>query len=192
MREWNKGFSYDDKGTGNSFKVNFDVSVQVYDQSDPNSEPGFMTKHNPFNDDNFVEVTNNASRSHVWDGHTGTWRGQGGNNSSLANDDPAPHEFGHLLGLADRYTDAGGIEKGWGGNMMAEPTPYGSVQQKNIDALLSHVFGSESTKAYEDYNRRVEANKDNYRWSKVLGLPNIQNTVNPTYNTTINRRSFTW
>lgn len=192
MKAWNKGFSYHDEGTGGDFKVNFDVTVQVFDKDDPQSGPGFFEKHDPTNNDNFIEITDDDKRSEVDAGHLGHWRNHGRHGNSLADDDPATYEFGHILGLKDHYSDNNGAENGWEGNMMAEATPNGKVEQKNIDALLSHIFGSNTKNAFNDYKRRVEANKDNYRWSRTLGLPNIQNSLNPTFNTTINKRTLTW
>lgn len=85
-------------------------------------------------------------RSHVFAGDEGVWRGTG-----LAFSDPAPHEFGHLVGLDDRYygdlwafLGKSGPKPGWAGNIMAEPPGFGAVQQKNIDAILDN--------ALEDYS----------------------------------------
>jgi len=44
----------------------------------------------------------------------------------------------------------------------------------------------------DDYKKRVEENKDNYRWSGVLKLPNIQNPVNPIYKTSIDENNMKW
>jgi hypothetical protein len=52
----------------------------------------------------------------------------------------AGHEFGHVMGLPDRYVDVSGIGSvplpGWRGNIMGQ---YGgSVWQRDIDFLLGH------------------------------------------------------
>jgi hypothetical protein len=136
MKEWNQGFSYTDSKTGENYKVSFDVKVQVYDKENSQNKPGlFSDKNNPFSTANFIEVgatSNDVSRSYVNGGDEGKWRGYG--------TDPSSHEFGHLIGLDDHYSDSKGIESGWKGNIMAEPAGKGNVQQKNIDALASPLI----------------------------------------------------
>lgn len=80
-------------------------------------------------------------------GDEGEWRSQGRNGSNLSNDDPAPHEVGHLLGLKDRYSDKGGADKGWETNIMGD-SQKGSVEQKNIDGILKDAM-----KAYESWSK---------------------------------------
>lgn len=65
-------------------------------------------KNNPFNRDNYIELPENVrdNRSFVKNGDEGQWRGYGRSGQSLQQDNPAVHEFGHLMGLGDRYKDA--------------------------------------------------------------------------------------
>lgn len=65
----------------------------------------------------------------------------------MSADDPAPHEFGHLLGLKDRYKgvfesffSGDGPEPGWAGNIMGEPAGAGAVDQRNIDPILNRAL----------------------------------------------------
>ena len=76
---------------------------------------------------------------------TGVWRGNA--------PDPAPHEFGHLLGLADRYTDFIGPNPGWQGNIMAEGAMRGTVEQKNIDTIVSPFVKSHNSRWFPFINR---------------------------------------
>ncbi len=59
------------------------------------------------------------------------------------NDDPAPHEFGHLLGLKDKYfVDKNNVAHeydGYVGDIMATPYPNGNVQQKEINGILDQI-----------------------------------------------------
>jgi hypothetical protein len=103
----------------------------------------------PYSTDNFIEVTDSAeATSFVRGGDEGTWRGRGRNGVSLADDDPAPHEFGHLLGLQDRYDDLHGDRlrsnpneaKRWAGNIMREPAMAGRVEQRNINNAVGDAL----------------------------------------------------
>ncbi len=192
MGAWNTGATYTDKN-GQVYNVKFAVKVEIYNPSDPSESPGlFSGKNNPWNTDNYVQLNNDDKRSFVSGGDEGEWRTKGRGGSTLAADDPAPHEFGHLLGLADRYIESGGVQAGWGGNIMAEPAMMGKVEQKNIDAIMENVFTSDFYNFQADYNSRVDANKGNYSASQLLGVPYIHNTVNPTYETKIDNSSVNW
>lgn len=50
----------------------------------------------------------------------------------------AAHEFGHFLGLSDRYTDRGGANKEWEGNMMAEHG--GRADMRNIREIVHRNY----------------------------------------------------
>lgn len=55
----------------------------------------------------------------------------------LISENPMPHEFGHVLGLRDRYkVTATSNPDSWRGNIMAEPSGFGSVETRNIDAVV--------------------------------------------------------
>jgi hypothetical protein len=131
-------WTYIDAESGNTYDVIFDIKIQQYDPSDSNNKPGlFSGKNNPFNTDNYIEVDNKSNRSFVRGGDEGVWRGLGRNGMPLVQDDSAPHEFGHIIGLPDEYTNGKGANPGWQGNIMAKPAMQGNVQQKNINQLLS-------------------------------------------------------
>lgn len=89
---------------------------------------------------NYIKVDANTSRSFVSGGYKGEWRQNGRSGNTLANDNPAPHETGHLLGLDDRYQDVivdGIIQSrpndGWENNIMGGGS---SVEQRNIDGVI--------------------------------------------------------
>ena len=51
--------------------------------------------------------------------------------------DAAPHEFGHLAGLKDRYRNVNGVSvsnPGWEGNIMADGDA--GVEQRNINLMV--------------------------------------------------------
>lgn len=59
----------------------------------------------------------------------------------MAEDDSAPHEMGHLLGLLDKYKDCGDSSstpyKNWDGNIMANGS---EVNNKNIEEILKNAW----------------------------------------------------
>jgi RHS repeat-associated protein len=135
----NTNWTYKDNKKKKEYNVTFDVNVKLYDKENPSSIPGlFSGRYNPFNRDNYIEVTD-TDRSYVSGGDEGVWRSNGRNGKTLSQDDPAVHEFGHLLGFDDRYTDKFGSNEGWKGNVMAEPTMKGKVEQRNINALVTPI-----------------------------------------------------
>ena len=84
----------------------------------------------------------------------------------IAQDDPAPHEFGHLLGLGYRYTDSKGANTGWAGNIMADGQ-NGKVEQKNVDAIVSDAvkgyakFSSNKENADKTYTHEIDIDRPN-------------------------------
>jgi RHS repeat-associated protein len=142
MNKWgdNNGqpWTYTDPSNGKVYNVQFDISVQLY-HGKAQSNPSFIPESwNPDNRDNFIEVgasLKDVARSYVKGGDEGVWRGVGRNGLTLAQDDPAPHEVGHLLGLDDRYDDKTGAHPGWGTNIMGD-SKNGVVEQRNINSIV--------------------------------------------------------
>lgn len=177
MSAWGKNqngndWTYTDPSSGKVYTVAFDIQVKLYDSKNAAKKPSlFSGKNNPFSTDNFIEIDKNNARSYVRGGDEGQWRGNGRNGLALGQDDPAPHEFGHMIGLTDRYSRSG-ANTGWTGNIMAEPAMQGIVQQKNIDAVLSHIisrYNSSFTKWANDnfgtnkqYNTKID--ESNPKW----------------------------
>ena len=130
-----------DVASGDTYDVVFDVQVELYNKNNPLEQPGISSgKYDPSNRDNFVEINNLVGRSYVdrVGGDQGVWRGKGRNGLPLAADDPAPHEFGHLVGLGDRYSDNTGPHPGWQRNIMAESA--GIVEPKNINEISQPII----------------------------------------------------
>jgi RHS repeat-associated protein len=154
MQDWNIGAKYTDKD-GNEFAVKFDVNVKV-------KERGDRLKSG----DNIVRVKNNVSRSYSG-GNKGTWRGKGTDGNDLRKDsDPAPHEFGHFIGLKDRYDrKTSDAHVGWIGNVMAMPAGQGKVDTRNIFAVLDNELGDKTLKVMKTYNKELK--KHNGDESKV-------------------------
>lgn len=152
-----KNWTYTDQKSNQTYSVKFNVKVDLYDSESPESEPGlFSGRFNPFNRDNYVEVKN-TDRSYVKGGDEGIWRSNGRGGKSLNEDDPSVHEFGHLLGFKDRYSDNSGTHQGWRGNVMAEPTMKGKVEQRNIDAMMKPIM--------KEYNEKGHSKKSEFNTS---------------------------
>ncbi|KAA5535570.1 RHS repeat-associated core domain-containing protein [Flavobacterium baculatum] len=142
MKKWGtnngKAWTYTDPQSGKVYNVNFEVSVSVYKGNEKSNPLVIPQSWDPDNMDNFIEVgatLDEVGRSYVSGGDEGVWRGMGRNGKSLADDDAAPHEFAHLLGLDDRYSDEGGAYKGWENNIMGNAID-GNVDQRNIDSIV--------------------------------------------------------
>jgi RHS repeat-associated protein len=141
-------WTYTDPKTKQTYNVVFDVSVKLYNPNNASDRPGlFSGRYNPLNRDNYIEVDKNyKNNSYVKSGDEGLWRGGGWLGFSFEESDPAPHEFGHLIGFMDRSDKVFGVEVGWEGNIMAEPAMQGSVWQANINMLVTPII-----KEYNQY-----------------------------------------
>ncbi|MBN2788266.1 MAG: hypothetical protein JXQ69_08095, partial [Paludibacteraceae bacterium] len=152
MNDWNNsgnGWTYTDRATGEVYNVKFNVSVEVYDKKNPTNNPTFIPDSwNPISTNNYIEIgatQEDVSRSYVKGGDEGEWRGYG--------TDPSSHEFGHLIGLDDRYSDTNGTYLGWEGNVMGEPAGQGVVQQKNINNLVTPIINEYKESEQYEFNK---------------------------------------
>ncbi len=134
---WDTGWTYTDEKTNTKYSVKFEVEVRVTKHS---------WTHGYRNDSNVIQV-GGVDRSYVdaKKAKKGAWREN--------EPDPAPHEFGHLLGLDDRYSDEGGSDEGWEGNIMAEPAMEGKVEQKNIDSIIKPYAESHNNRWFPKWNK---------------------------------------
>ena len=139
----NKSWIYLDSSTKKTYTIEFNVNVNLFNPDNPNDTPELSpNRYNNSNLANFIEVNLNSDRSSVLGSNKGVWRGAGRQGRTLEEDDPSVHEFGHLLNLEDHYTDEGGAEKGWEGNVMAEPVMNGTVDQRNINSIVEPIIKS--------------------------------------------------
>jgi hypothetical protein len=125
---------------GKSYSVNFQVNVSV------GKKPGLFSRiwNALFGTKNYVKANSNSdfTQSNVRMGFLGEWRTNGRGGLSLSNDNPAGHEYGHMLGFMDRYDKTTfSPNEGWEGNIMAEPAMRGHVDQYNINALGNYITG---------------------------------------------------
>jgi hypothetical protein len=132
MDNWSKdanGNAWTTEHNGETYTINFDVNVSVNTQaaSEKNRDYNGMN--------NYVEIVGSTGyRSNVTNNRDGTWA------STTSSDNAGAHEFGHMLGLKDRYTETkqGSIpHKGWESNIMG--ALGGRVEQRNIDGIYNSV-----------------------------------------------------
>ena len=134
---WGKNYSIEHNGT--TYNVTFNINMSLYGGKEKNEPLVIADSWNPFSRNNYINVIDDDSRSEVNYGDEGVWRSKGRNGVPLSDDDPAPHEVGHLLGLHDRYSDKNGINIGWENNIMGD-SKNGEVDNRNINDILGHVW----------------------------------------------------
>ena len=165
-KRWGETFNSKSLDGKQSFKVNVKVKVGLYEGKEKNNPMIISESWDINNRDNFIEVSDNVERSFVnHDGDEGKWKSTGRKGKTLAEDDSAPHELGHLLGLIDRYTDEKGANEGWGANIMANGSK-GKVQQRNIDGILFDAM-----KAYDEWSKDKNNEGKEFRY-EINNRPN--------------------
>jgi len=129
MDKWgaqDNGEQWTTKYNGEDYAVSFNVNISVDNTKAFDGNKKYDGKTN------YIEVVDNY-RSNVENSNNGTWAMPTGKKNSAA------HEFGHLLGLVDRYfSDDEGYtfpNPGWEGNIMSNSKR--SVEQRNIDAIFN-------------------------------------------------------
>ena len=131
---YGNSWTFLEKRSGVRYEVFFDVTVSLYyglEKQQPQIIPGAW---NPMNRRNYINLSEVPVRSNVYAGDEGRW--YPGHPNTYA------HEFGHLLGLTDRYHVSkdgySDSDRGWESNLMADST-YGRVEQRNIDAIVRPI-----------------------------------------------------
>ena len=129
MATWGKQttYEYQDK----TYNLQWDIKVYANQDEEPN-----------FNGvNNYMEVEMDPETiSRVKYTNQGFLRGEGRNGFNIRDDNPAPHEFGHIIGLADKYIKNGpqknqSVDDSWSNNIMGAWN--GKVEKKNLDILLT-------------------------------------------------------
>lgn len=134
---WGKNYSVNHNGK--TYHVSFNINVSLYGGKEKSNPFIIADSWNPFSRNNYIEISDNCQRSEVRGGDEGLWRSKGRDGVPLSEDDPAPHEVGHLLGLPNQYTDKDGINKGWEDNIMGDSI-NGKVDNRNISDILKNVW----------------------------------------------------
>jgi len=166
-----------------TYRVHFDVEVTLYggkERQTPSFIPGTL---NPFNRKNYIKCVSEELRSNVIDGDEGTWVNLDLIPQSSIWQQPRlyAHEFGHLVGLDDRYEKViTGNNKsspitryvpspGWENNIM-DDSSTGVVEQRNIDAIARRILA------------RRRSQYSNNAGLDVLGSPRVyRNEINISY-----------
>ena len=163
---WNKGQKYKD-GDGNEYSVSVKVNVSVIDDETELKEG-----------DNVIDVIKDSGRSNVdrMRQNGGNWytRGQGAGASSSDTRQMFAHEFGHLAGLKDRYTDKYIFfgesipHEGWEDNLMGGGD---NIDQRNTDGIVSGAVKkyNKFKRAYSNY----KASKNPRKNTNSRGAPSL-------------------
>ena len=128
------------------YNVVWDVNVRV-------AEPNETYVFNGVN--NYMEV-NNDEKTGVWGTNHGRIRSESNLGIPFEYDNPMSHEFGHILGLKDKYQKGGKNHNKptspyWTGNVMAEEAGVGLADKKNLDIILPKAIKYfQSVKGYAD------------------------------------------
>ena len=132
-----KPWNYVDSATHESYSIKFDVRVSLYNEKEKQDPTVIWDAWNPPSRKNYFSVTEDEDyRSNVVGGYEGNWivSSAGGLYA---------HEFGHFLGLTDRYADGPDgysvPNPGWEMNIMAT-SGSGVVEQRNIDAIAKRIL----------------------------------------------------
>ena len=136
MDNWGKLTTY--KYNNVAYDIVWDVNVRA-------AKEGESLVHDGTN--NFLEVTNYVSKI-KFTTNQGEIRGVGWAGKSFDETNPMSHEFGHILGLKDKYKkikmENGKYDyitlKGWQNNIMGEYSGEGKVEYKNLDYILPNVI----------------------------------------------------
>jgi len=128
-------WQYWDEESQSQFTVKFDVRVSLYQGLERNEPRIIPEAWDPTNRKNYIEVVQGRTRAFVMMGDEGVWSNPPSREQTYA------HEYGHLLGFSDRYSDGANgysvVNRGWDGNIMGAE---GIVEQRNIDALMARVM----------------------------------------------------
>ena len=147
------------------YSVVWDVNVRVISDGE---------KINYDGKNNYMEVLNSSEISKVIETNHGKIRSKGRGGRDLKNDNPMSHEFGHFLGLKDKYIKSEDgkysyIIPEWKGDIMAEPC-Y-KTDRKISQYTLMHLLLN-PIKYHQDRSRFVNF------WTSLF---NINYQISTTY-----------
>ena len=151
-KEWGAVKTFTDEN-GNEYSLTWNVAVTVDKSIDLSN--GNVPKPDGYH--NYMQVLssgesngngNAASSVNIMNGYTGYVRSYStadttGGNGGLAElyfNNPMVHEFGHLLGLIDRYDENKNPYPGWENQIMGEPSIYGIVNNETLSGVLNPLL----------------------------------------------------
>ena len=154
VNAWDKGRTYTTED-GTQYAVKFNVNVRIIGYNEKIAYNGI---------NNYIEVVDEKIISNTKNAKEGKWAKDTPQKNSAA------HEFGHILGLDDKYNrDSNDHEPlpGWGTNIMAgsrdENGKPRQVDQRNIDMFLENAMKSGASVYYINVN-----NSEMYKIEKAL------------------------
>jgi len=159
MNNWGSMKTYEYEGK--TYNLTWDVNVNAI---------GENRKHDYNGKNNYLRIRHGRN-SGIVEMNKGYIRPSGRNGMTLEEDNPMSHEFGHILGLIDRYkANNEPISSDWEGNVMAEEAGKGKVETKNLDSFLPM--------AIETYKSNNATNLWNQILNKIFGYDFYLNQKN--------------
>ena len=130
MATWGKQTTYEYQGK--TYNLQWDIKVYAAGKDE---EPNFNGVNNYMEVDMDPETISKVKYT-----NQGFLRGFGRNGFNIRDDNPAPHEFGHIIGLSDKYIKDGPqenqpVDDSWSNNIMG--AWKGKVEKKNLDLLFA-------------------------------------------------------
>jgi hypothetical protein len=120
---WNGSGPWEVDVDGKKYSVDFHVNVEKGDNN-TSGDHGSV---------NYVKADSTIPKSTTQSGYKGNWRTEGRGRRTIEQDNPARHEFGHILGLKDRVDDGR-----WDDNIMGKND--GNVELRNITPIVNHIL----------------------------------------------------
>ena len=159
MANWGSMKTYEHEGT--TYNLTWDVNVRAVSKN---------FKHDYDGKSNYLGVID-GTKSYVIGTNQGEIRSNGRNVKNLTDDNPMSHEFGHIIGLYDKYVKELNkpITPYWEGNVMAEEAGMGKVEKKNLDILFGKIM--------EAYKENNESSWNRF-WNSLFGFEYYINNQN--------------
>ena len=151
VKAWDRGWTYTTED-GTQYAVTFKVNVRMFRAGE---------KKNFNGENNYIDLNDSYAVSESYGTSRGEWRKGNPEKNSAA------HEFGHLLGLDDKYNTGSNDREplpGWENNIMAgsydDAGKPRQVEQRNIDMFLKNAMSSGATVYYITYkNSEIYVNQ---------------------------------
>ncbi len=162
--KWGSVKEYEHDGT--TYNVIWDVRVKVMDKNGTKVWNGI---------NNYMEVMTNDITSEISDFRDGKIRNADRGGTELAIDNPMSHEFGHMLGLDDKYAKSGPeknlpISKDYEGDVMAMPADMPVfISEKTKSILFAPVIeahknsiGHKMSNLYPKLGKQLHLDRSRY------------------------------
>ena len=164
------------KYKGETYNVTWDVDVRVQGKNEAQKYDGI---------NNYMKVVDNTKTSHVTkdDMNRGQLRNEGRRGRSIEDDCPVSHEFGHIMGITDKYvTDKKSPNYGklvapeWADDIMAVPTFQKSkISSGTLTILFKGVLDQHQESLGVSISKYVPTLGRFFNWNRTTEKRNKNN-----------------